>query len=203
MTFREIDLALRAQENPDYAFRYPKQFARQKPFFLFFVIHPWLSGSLHQNFIGSVDTFTRSFAYRTFTHFRADHRAVFDITMGEASRLLSGIVFINAWTGQPPSPPPQYRCFLNPFAKNKPAAIIHPDIHCPLWGGDGDRRIRKRGPDRPDRLGMNHGMILPPIFCTAPATTIPARNNIDAVQKIVPVQSLERARSTAAAAAAR
>lgn len=120
MTVRELDLARLAEENPDYAFRFAKQFARNKPFFLFFVIHPWLSGlSLHLNFGGGVDTFTRSFAHRTFTQFQADQTAVFDVTRGEASRLLSGIVFVDAWAGQPQNPPPRHRCFLNPFAKNK------------------------------------------------------------------------------------
>lgn len=45
--------------------------------------------------------------------------------MAEAARLLSGILFIDAWEGTPPTRPPLYRLFLNPGAKNKllPEAI--------------------------------------------------------------------------------
>lgn len=121
MTARVVDPERLAEENANYAFRFAKQFARNKPFFLFFVIHPWISGlSLHVNFGGGVDTFTRSFARRTFSQFRADQSAVFDMTLGEASSLLSGIVFIDAWEGEPRHTLPRYRCFLNPFARNKP-----------------------------------------------------------------------------------
>lgn len=120
ITTREIDPLKLAEENAEYAFSYAKQFVRNKPFFLIFVIHPWVSGSLHQNFSGYVDNFTRAFAQRTFCQFNADNRPVFDLTMAEAARLLSGILFVNAWEGEPPSEQPRYRLFLNPLAKNKP-----------------------------------------------------------------------------------
>jgi len=126
MTERELDPRKLAEENAEYAFNYAKQFARHKPFFLMFVIHPWVSGSLHQNLSGYVDEFTQTFAHRTFCQFNADKRPVFDLAMAEAARLLSGVLFVHAWEGDPPTEPPRYRLFLNPTAKNKPAqASIH------------------------------------------------------------------------------
>lgn len=109
-----------AKVNADYAFRYAKQFARSKPFFLFFVIHPWTGGGLlHVNFAGMVDKFTRAFARRTFMQFRDDQSVIFGVTKSEASELLSGIVFVNAFEGENDHRGARYRCFLNPFAKNK------------------------------------------------------------------------------------
>lgn len=115
-----------ADQNPDYAFRYAKQFARNEPFFLFFVIHPWFSGiSKHHNFGGATDRFTKRFACGTFQNYLNDTHPIFDLTMGAVSKLLTGIVFINAWEGDPPAPLPRYRCFLNKFAINRlPSSAI-------------------------------------------------------------------------------
>jgi hypothetical protein len=118
MTVRELDPEKLAEENAEYAFNYAKQFARHKPFILIFVIHPWVSGALHQNFTGSVDQFTAAFARRTFCQFETEVRPVFGVTMAQAARLLSGILFLNAWAGNPPGEPPLYRLFLNPNAVN-------------------------------------------------------------------------------------
>jgi hypothetical protein len=118
MTVRELDPQKLAAENAEYAFNYAKQFARHKPFILIFVIHPWVSGALHQNFSGYVDQFTADFAKRTFCEFVADTRPLFDVTMAQASHLLSGILFINAWAGSPGTEQPLYRLFANPHAAN-------------------------------------------------------------------------------------
>ncbi|MEF2553351.1 hypothetical protein VQ042_18625 [Aurantimonas sp. A2-1-M11] len=125
MTARELDPEKLAAENAEYAFNYAKQFARHKPFILIFVIHPWVSGALHQNFTGYVDQFTAAFARRTFCQFETDVRPVFGLTMGKAASLLSGILFVNAWAGNPPSELPLHRLFLNPNAVNPldPSAV--------------------------------------------------------------------------------
>lgn len=121
VTVLEVDPEQLARENRGYAFRSADQFARHKPFFLFFVVHPWLSGLSLMNFAGSFDTFTRSFAYETF-HFPAEQGIVLDVPIDEAKRLLTGIIFVNAWAEQPQPSPPRHRCFLNPFARNRLAA---------------------------------------------------------------------------------
>lgn len=120
ITERTIDPDLAAQENSEYVFRFSKQFTRHHPFFLIFVIHPWFSGSLHVNFDGSLDAFTTEFAKRTFCQFESDSRPMFDVTRSQAIRLLSGIVFVDAWEGARVSAGPSYRLFLNPNATNKP-----------------------------------------------------------------------------------
>lgn len=107
-----------AKNNADYVFRFAKQFVRRKPFILVFVIHPWLGGlRLSQNFASDTETFMRSFARRTFMQFRSDRTKVFDVTRRTASRLLSGIMFIDAWQ-QSPARPPVHALYLNPHAKH-------------------------------------------------------------------------------------
>lgn len=125
MTSRVLDPEKLAAENAEYAFNYAKQFARHRPFILIFVIHPWVSGALHQNFSGYVDQFTAAFARRTFCQFTTDARPMYDLTMAQAASLLSGIIFVNAWAGTPPSEPPIHRLFLNPHASNPldPSAV--------------------------------------------------------------------------------
>ena len=116
---RELDPERLAETNADYAFRYAKQFVRNKPFLLIFVVHPWVSGAtLNVNVGGYVDQFTKALARRTFTQFADDTTPVFDVTRWEASRLISGLVFLDAWAGNPPTELPRYRCFPNPNAKN-------------------------------------------------------------------------------------
>lgn len=113
------DPYLLARENADYAFRYAKQFARNRPFALMFVIHPWFSGSLHVNFSDSLNVFTRALARRTFMQFRSDQNTLFGLTKGAVSELLSGIFFIDAYEGTDSHASPRYRCYLNPFAAHK------------------------------------------------------------------------------------
>ncbi|MEP2988475.1 MAG: hypothetical protein ABJN65_05905 [Parasphingorhabdus sp.] len=107
-----------AETNADYAFKFAKQFVRRKPFVLIFVTHPWLGGlRLSQNFAGDADNFMRSFARRTFMQFRSDRKKVLGVTRAAASRLLSGIMFVDA-SQLPSSTPPCHALYLNPFAKH-------------------------------------------------------------------------------------
>jgi hypothetical protein len=85
-----------AAENSSYLFRFAKQFCRNKPFFLIVAYHPWLGGqALNTNFADFTATATRSLARRTFIQFLNDTSPVFNITKAEASKLLSGIAFLN------------------------------------------------------------------------------------------------------------
>ena len=107
-----------AENNADYAFRFAKQFVRRKPFILIFVIHPWLGGlRLSTNFASDAEIFMRSFARRTFIQFRKDRSKVFNLSRGAVSRLLSGIMFINA-SQQQSGQATAHVLFLNPYAKN-------------------------------------------------------------------------------------
>jgi hypothetical protein len=121
VTQREANPARAASENAEYPFRFAKQFARHKPFFLFFVIHPWFSGSLHVNFDGSLDQFTGEFAKQFFCQFESDKQMLFGLIRVEVARLLSGIVFVDAWELQQAAKKTKYRLFLNPNATNKAA----------------------------------------------------------------------------------
>lgn len=120
ITERVINPELSARENRNYIFRFAKQFTRHEPFFLIFVIHPWFSGALHVNFDDSLDKFTKEFATQAFCKFESDTQLLFEITRAEVARLLSGIVFIDAWEGNSSTKGPRYRLFLNPNATNKP-----------------------------------------------------------------------------------
>jgi hypothetical protein len=114
-----------AEEHASYVFRHAKQFARHKPFILFLAHHPWLGGlSLNTDFASATSTYMRAMARRTFMQFRADLSPVFDVTKGVASRLISGIGFLNI-SNIPPqlgeqsnSPQHQLRLFVNPNATN-------------------------------------------------------------------------------------
>lgn len=144
ITEREINPEELARQNAEYAFRFCKQFVRNKPFFLVFVLHPWFSGSLHVNFDSSLDIFTTEFSKQIFCHFESDNQKIFGLSRAAIARLLSGIVVIDAWEGKSQSEPPLYRLFLNPNATNKPKAnsiqtfaapygsnIIVKEIKCP------------------------------------------------------------------------
>lgn len=116
---RETSPYALAEKNASYAFNYAKQFARNEPFILVFILHPWFNGSLTNNVGGYVDTFTRSFARRTFMQFKNDPTATIGaVTRGEASRLLSGVAFIDAWLGKPrdAQSASEFRLFRNPNA---------------------------------------------------------------------------------------
>jgi hypothetical protein len=117
VTSGTLDPYALAKNHAEYAFGFAKQFARRKPFMLIFVIHPWLGGlRLSTDFPGDADTFMRSFARRTFMQFLRDKAKIFGVSRAIASRLLSGIMFINAW--QPTDAKHTHRLFLNPYAKH-------------------------------------------------------------------------------------
>ena len=85
-----------AAENSSYMLRFAKQFCRNNPFFLIVAYHPWLGGqALTTNFADFTATATRSMARRSFIQFLNDTSLVFNITKAEASKLLSGIAFLN------------------------------------------------------------------------------------------------------------
>lgn len=103
---RHVDPYHLARENGLFPFRDAKQFTRNHPFILIFVVHPWFNSlSIHNDF-ASVDTvFTRSLARRAFMQFSNDLRSLdlicrnvpSSVTLADAARLLSGIFFVNVW----------------------------------------------------------------------------------------------------------
>jgi hypothetical protein len=109
-----------ANENRTYPLRFAGQYARKGPFVLVFVIHPWFSqGELHQNFAGFVDAFARELARLAFLSFRQDSTLAAGVPRSQATKLLSGLVFLNGW---PPRgtdaarPRPFCRIYLNQTA---------------------------------------------------------------------------------------
>jgi hypothetical protein len=116
-----------AAQHADYAFRFAKQFPRRRRFLLVFVFHPWLGGfNKHVNFASAADIFLRAFARRTFLQFRRDRtNRCFDVSRGAASRLISGLLFLDAW--QDAEGPRHGRLFLNPNAKS-PLSDLDRDI---------------------------------------------------------------------------
>jgi len=103
---RNVDAYHLAKENALYPFHDAKQFTRNSPFILIFVVHPWFNAlSIHNDFAGVDTTFTRSLARRAFMQFSADSRPLTsiakhvpnDVTLADASRLLSALFFINVW----------------------------------------------------------------------------------------------------------
>ncbi|WP_301750091.1 hypothetical protein [uncultured Erythrobacter sp.] len=107
-----------AKNHADYAFKFAKQFVRRKPFILVFVIHPWLGGlrlSTSQSY--NTKQFMRSFARRTFMQFRSDRTKVLGVTRATASKLLSGIMFVDA-RQKPTTKPRNHALYLNPYAKH-------------------------------------------------------------------------------------
>ena len=95
-----------AKENALYPFKYAKKFTRNTPFILIFVVPPLFNArSIYNDFAGVDLTFTRSLARRAFMQFSNDPStiqavcgsAAANVTMAEASRLLSAILFVNIW----------------------------------------------------------------------------------------------------------
>jgi hypothetical protein len=118
VSHRIVDPYQFAAENNSYMFRFAKQFCRSNPFFLIIAYHPWLGGQgLSTNFADFTATVTRSLARRTFIQFLNDTSPFFNVTKAEASKLLSGIAFLNV--SPLPGKPPKYdllRLYLNPNA---------------------------------------------------------------------------------------
>ena len=123
-----------AKENAAYPFLSANQFTRNKPFVLIYVVHPWLNHlSLDSDFANAGTTFTRAFARRAFMQFSDDKTLARDYckqisdktTLGDASRLLSAIMFVNVWPsdayrpGRSESNPKPSWIYLNPRATNK------------------------------------------------------------------------------------
>jgi hypothetical protein len=103
---RIISPYLLAQENASYPFRSANQFTRNAPFISMFVIHPWFNDSaIFTNFAGNDIAFARALARRAFMQFTHDSRPLNtvckevgpDISFSDAAKLLSAIIFINAW----------------------------------------------------------------------------------------------------------
>jgi hypothetical protein len=104
---RHVEPHRLAKENALYPFRDAQQFTRNSPFILILAFHPWFNaGSLHDDFAGAGTTFTRSLARRAFMQFSNDTRPLASIcsrvvpattTLADASRLLSGMFFVNVW----------------------------------------------------------------------------------------------------------
>jgi hypothetical protein len=95
-----------ARENARFAFADAQQFTKNESFVSLYVIHPWFNAATIGNDFGGMDaTLTRSLARRTFMQFSNDPTPLADIcdrvaasaTMGDASRLLSAIFFVNVW----------------------------------------------------------------------------------------------------------
>jgi hypothetical protein len=143
VSMRHADPYCLAKENALLPFKYAKQFTRNKPFILIFVVHPWFNaGSIHIDFAGVDTAFTRSLARRAFMQFSTDSTCLNSIcpdvpsgvTLADASRLLSAIFFVNVWpleadpTITRPMPSWLYlnprathrltRGYLNPFRAN-------------------------------------------------------------------------------------
>jgi hypothetical protein len=116
-----------ANQTADYAFNYAKQFARLKPFVLVFVVHPWLGGlTFSTNFANYADTFMQAFAQNTFNGFLIDTtNQHFGVTRAAASKMLSGLLFIDAWQGTNPPTRDTMRLYLNSNADRPvPAATL-------------------------------------------------------------------------------
>jgi hypothetical protein len=109
-----------AQENREYPLRFASQYARQEPFLLVFIIHPWFSqGELHQNAGSFVDRFTKELSKLAFVSFQSDTTLVEGVPCADATKLLSSLVFLNGWpaTGtDAPQPRPFCRVYLNSHA---------------------------------------------------------------------------------------
>jgi hypothetical protein len=129
VSHRSADPYLLAQQNSEYVFRFAKQFCRKDPFMLILAHHPWFGGlSLNTDFAGSTSTFTRAFARRAFIQHLGDTSGVYDVTKGEASRLISGIAFLNISQIPAASDGGQrMRLYLNPNATN-PVSMLTVDI---------------------------------------------------------------------------
>jgi hypothetical protein len=103
---RDVDPYHLAKENALFPFRDAKQFTKNNPFILIFIVHPWFNAlSIHNDFGGTDTAFTRSLARRAFMQFSRDttrldsvsKRVPPNVTLGDASRLLSAIFFVNVW----------------------------------------------------------------------------------------------------------
>jgi len=100
-----------AKENATYPFLSANQFTRNSPFLLIFVIHRWFNQSvIFNDFAGLDSVFTRALARRAFMQFTNDSSPLNAIckkvgntaTTSDAAKLLSAIIFVNAWPEDAP-----------------------------------------------------------------------------------------------------
>jgi hypothetical protein len=131
VSIRQVDPYCLANEYALFPFKYAKQFTRNKPFILIFVVHPWFNAnSMGIDFAGGDTIFTRSLARRAFMQFSNDStpldsicRGVSpDVTLADAARLLSAIFFVNVWPKEADPtitrPMPSW-LYLNPRATHR------------------------------------------------------------------------------------
>jgi hypothetical protein len=107
-----------AEELRFYPFKQAAQFTTKRPFMLIFPYLPRFNPFLREDKIGFTETFFRSLARRAFIQLSSDSQPlanyddrVSGVTLGEASQLLSGIMFIDLDSER-------YHVFFNPRAKN-------------------------------------------------------------------------------------
>jgi hypothetical protein len=112
-----------AEELRFYPFKQAAQFTTNKPFMLIFGYLPRFNPFLHEDSTGFTEKFFRSLARRAFIELSNDPQPLFNfdervkgVTLGEASQLLSAIMFIDLNSER-------YHVFYNPRAKN------------PIWRG--------------------------------------------------------------------
>ncbi len=115
-----IDAYQLAEKNRYYPFKTAGQFARNAPFVLIFAYAAQFNHSLSLNFGNSTTVTLRSMARRAFFQLTSDTTPAiqFDdqldsgVTVGDAARLLSGLMFINLDNDES-------RLFLNPRATHR------------------------------------------------------------------------------------
>lgn len=119
---RSMNYTTMALENVGYPYRFTSQFTRHHPFLLIFIIHPWFGGkSFNTNFVGTADHVLKTLAAGAFKSFANDAALVEGIPYAEATKLLSGLVFLNGWpaTGTDAAQSkPFCRVYLNGGARN-------------------------------------------------------------------------------------
>jgi hypothetical protein len=85
---RQVDPYCLARENALFPYKDAKQFTRNKPFILIFIVHPWFNaGSIGIDFAGADTTFTRSLEQRVETAIRLEKfsRAAVNFALAERS----------------------------------------------------------------------------------------------------------------------
>jgi hypothetical protein len=118
ISVRSWDPYKQAEDLQFYPFKQAAQFTTGKPFMLIFAYLPRFNPFLHEDSAGFTEKFFRSLARRAFiglsndTHALCNHDPrVTDRTLGDASRLLSGLMFVDLESER-------YHVFFNPRATN-------------------------------------------------------------------------------------
>lgn len=111
-----------AEKNKDYPFRFMSQFTLNYPFLLVFVHQWWFHKGMLHNFGGNLATFCQEISELAFDSFSENTTLVEGKSRAEASKLLSGMVFLNGWPSagtDAPREKPFCRIFLNNSAIHK------------------------------------------------------------------------------------